>query len=168
MLGNGILRLCFLCVQPTLQSSKTKGGEMGARVIGEYWVNSCCESSTSAWEDQRVGLETSELLRWSKPHRLLLLGYRHPRVLSCIAWHLQQNQHYHVFLENQDNHVYKSCHNLWHCISTDLSIFCPKMHQQPVGEMKAWWKILLRNMKENERIWKNMKECERLWKTLKE
>ena len=95
MFGNGMLRLCFLLVS-TLQSSKTKRGAMGARVIGEYWVKSCCESS-SACEDQRVCLETSELLRCSKTPLLLLLGYRHPRVLNCMACHLQQHQDHRVF-----------------------------------------------------------------------
>ena len=103
MFGNGMLRLCFLLVS-TLQSSKTKRGAMGARVIGEYWVKSCCDSS-SACEDQRVCLETSELLRCSKTPLLLLLGYRHPRVLNCMACHLQQHQYYHD-LQHQDHRVF--------------------------------------------------------------
>ena len=104
MLGKGTLRLCFLLMS-TMQSSKRNGGAMGARVMGEYCVKSCKDPSRADEEQQglrelwslrrlqrlracEVQSGVSKPLPCSKAPLLLLMGYRHPRVLSCMAFYV--------------------------------------------------------------------------------
>ena len=120
MLGKGILRLCLLLVS-TLQLSKRNVGAMRARVMGEYCVKICRDPSRSCEEKQGVrelwslrrlqrlcACEeqpgVSKLLPCSKAPLLLLLGYWHPKVLSCMTFFVQQNK----LLHNQGYYACQS------------------------------------------------------------